>query len=651
MPPNSTIKLMYRLSILCLFIGVQSLIAQNTPFNRGVNLTGWFQANSAQGIQFSKYTKQDFEQIQSLGCDVVRLPVNLHYMTNGAPNYTLDPLFLNFLDEVADWAEELNLHLIFDNHTFDPAADTDPAVGNILEKVWLQMAQHFKNRSDLIYYEILNEPHGISDALWNAIQQDVVQTIRTVDNTHWIIVGGAGWNSYYNLDDMPVYSDDKLIYTFHFYDPFLFTHQGASWVTPSLVPLADMPFPYNAAGMPSMPPSFAGTWVGDAFNNYANDGTVARVQQLLNIAVQFREQRQVPIYCGEMGVFMPNSDNDDRVFWYEVVREYLENNGISWTMWDYHGGFGLFEAGSDGLFDHDLNVPMLEALGFNIPPQSPFVTTPDSTGFPIYTDYIGAKIYESSYNNGSLLFYSQDLPNNGDYCIRWTGADQYNNIGFDFRPDKDLTYLLSEGYALDFLVRGNTPGLEFDMRFIDTDTDSPNDHPWRMRVTIDETYAPWDGHWHHIHIPLADFTEHGAWEDDTWYNPQGDFDWAAVDRFEIVAEHSPLQNAGFWFDNIQVTDLDTAQVFETGVLETASPTAILPQLSIFPNPAGDFVRVKADIQREMDWQLSDLLGRIVRKGVFKQSILIDLSDLSAGSYFFTCTDKAGKSGVKKLVKY
>jgi endoglucanase len=84
--------------LLGALFGLQSLGAQNTPFNRGVNLTEWFQVNSAQQIQFSKYTKQDFENIQSLGCDVVRLPINLHYMTNGAPDYTLDPIFLNFLD-------------------------------------------------------------------------------------------------------------------------------------------------------------------------------------------------------------------------------------------------------------------------------------------------------------------------------------------------------------------------------------------------------------------------------------------------------------------------------------------------------------------------------------------------------------------------
>ena len=92
----------------------------NVPFSRGFNLTNWFQVSSPQQIQFSKYTKQDFENIKSLGCDVIRLPINLHSMTSGEPDYTLDPLFLTFLDEVVGWAEELEMHLILDNHKTIP---------------------------------------------------------------------------------------------------------------------------------------------------------------------------------------------------------------------------------------------------------------------------------------------------------------------------------------------------------------------------------------------------------------------------------------------------------------------------------------------------------------------------------------------------
>jgi len=44
--------------------GLQTFIQGQTPFNRGVNLTGWFQTSNPRQIQFSKYTKKDFENIK-----------------------------------------------------------------------------------------------------------------------------------------------------------------------------------------------------------------------------------------------------------------------------------------------------------------------------------------------------------------------------------------------------------------------------------------------------------------------------------------------------------------------------------------------------------------------------------------------------------
>jgi len=87
--------------IALLFTGIVltaliSVVKAQTSFSRGVNLTGWFQTSSAHNIQFSKYTKKDFVNIKNLGCDVIRLPVNLFYMTDGNPDYTVDPLFYDF---------------------------------------------------------------------------------------------------------------------------------------------------------------------------------------------------------------------------------------------------------------------------------------------------------------------------------------------------------------------------------------------------------------------------------------------------------------------------------------------------------------------------------------------------------------------------
>jgi endoglucanase len=529
------------------------LLGAEVPFSRGVNLTEWFQVSGLRAIQFTKFTKQDLINIQSLGCDVIRLPINLHAMTNGAPDYTPDPLFLGFLDEVVDWAEELEIHLILDNHSFDPASDTDPNIGEILVPVWTQMAEHFKDRSEYLYYEVLNEPHGIADEVWNDIQTQVVGAIREVDRTHTIIVGPAGWNSYHNLRYMPSYAGSNVIYTFHFYDPFLFTHQGASWTNPTMEVLAGVPFPYDADLMPVCPGDLAGTWVEGSLNiSYPADGTVARVKELIDIAVGFRSRRDAPpLFCGEFGVYIPNSDNADRVYWYSVVREYLEEKGIAWTSWDYTGGFGLFERDGNDSFEHDLNVPLVEALGLVAPEQSEWVMEPETRGFELYTDYIATGVQASSWvGDGAVDYYCELDPAEGQYCISWTGSNRYSQIGFDFQPDKDLSVLVADGYCIDFWIRGDTPGSALDIRFMDTNT-GPDDHAWRMRMTIEEDWATWDGSWQHVQIPLADFTEHGAW-DGVWFTPEGLYDWTAVDRFEIVSEHHDLAGIGFWFDRLQV---------------------------------------------------------------------------------------------------
>jgi endoglucanase len=625
------------------------LNAQNL-FNKGVNLTNWFQASSVNEIQFNRYSRQDLINIKSLGCDVIRLPINLHYMTLGNPDYIIDPIFFNLLDSVVTWAEELNIKLILDNHTFDPAVNTDPGVGDILVKVWSQMAKHYKSHSALILYEVLNEPHGLTTQVWGAIQQTVIDTIRAVDTRHTIVVGASGYNTYTEMANLPVYSDTNLLYTFHFYDPFVFTHQGATWVSPSMIDLAGVPFPYNKDSMPVCPASLKGSWVESNLNSYSNDGTVANVQNLIDIAIKFRDTRKVPIYCGELGAYNLNSINVDRVYWYQIVRSYLETNKIPWTSWDYQDGFGLFNKGSNELFQHDLNVPLLKALGLNVPVQTLYIERPDSTGFILYSDFIGSFINESNWeNNATIDYYTTKHPNNGNYCLAWYGASQYGYIGFDFTPNRDLSKLVQEKYAIDFFVRGDSPGAQFDIYFIDTKTNDPNDHPWRMYINIDESYGPWDKKWHHVRIPLNKFTEMGSWDNNQWYTPQGLFDWRAVDIFDIVADYGDLTGTTFWFDNILISDIDSSIVRDNSVLDIRSikQSSHFGILNIYPNPVSDLFSVQYNQPEtgNVTFRIIDIIGRQVFADKINNQIAgehyyylnrknAELSQLSSGLYIF-----------------
>jgi len=572
-------------TILAIFVSafiltISSAGYAQTSFNKGVNLTNWFQASSAKQIQFTKYTKQDLKNIKSLGADVIRLPLNLHFMTDGAPNFTIAPLFFQLLDSVVTWSEELQLHLILDNHTFDPNVNTEATFDVPLSKEWIQMAQHYKGRSDYILYEILNEPHGITTAIWGAMQKTVIDAIRTVDTKHTIVVGASGYNTYNEMKDILVYDDPNLIYTFHFYDPFMFTHQGASWAT-GMESLSGIPYPYNTATMPPCPAAVKGTWIESSLNDYVNIGNDASVKKLIDIAIAFRDQRKVRIYCGEFGVYNLNSSNADRVYWYDVIRRYLEANQIPWTSWDYQNAFGLFVKNSNEQFNYDLNLPLIQALGFTAPAQLVYTKLPESIGFPVYTDFLGNTCNDISYLDAGVLdFYNDQKPNNGVYCIQWQHPVQYTCIAVQFKPDKDLTLLKTKNFAVDFIVRCDNPGTSLDVRFVQKKTSNATSHSWRMSYTMNLSTAECDNQWHHIRIPFSLMAETGAW-DNAWFNPEGKFDWTSVDRLEISNEVKNLPATTVWFDNIVITDLDTAQVnnAEARIIAVSATSANLASLT------------------------------------------------------------------------
>jgi endoglucanase len=526
---------------------------RSAPFSRGVNFSAWFETNSAQAINFTKYIEQDFIDAKSMGVDVIRLPVRFHDMTSGAPDYIVDPLLFRFLDAAVDWAEKHRLYIIIDNHSFHPINPTPNDVDRILIPVWRQVAQRYRNRSDFVIYEILNEPHGISDALWGEIQGRTIDVIRSIDQRRTIIVGGTDYNSIGKLFALPRYADQNLIYTFHYYDPFIFTHQGATWGEPSLGDLAGVPFPYDRRRMPRVPASLRGTWVTGALNEYERSASPRVLNAPLDRVVVFAIERNVPVFCGEFGVFIPNSDVEDRVRWYEFVTNALDKRNISRTSWDYYGGFGIFNTGYASDFNYDVNVDVVKAMGFNPPEQRTRTQEPYSAGFTIYDDHVNRRYVTIEYwlDGMELSLYDSNAAD-GEFAIRWGNASQYNTINFYFNGNADFSRLVSEGYYLEFKARTQHP-ISFDVRFMNPESSTST--PWRMHYMINQSILPPDGRWHTIRIRLSDMQEHGAWINTTqqWLTPRGEFTWSNIRGLEFFAEYSDFKGQAIWLDSIRIT--------------------------------------------------------------------------------------------------
>jgi hypothetical protein len=204
------------------------------------------------------------------------------------------------------------------------------------------------------------------------------------------------------------------------------------------------------------------------------------------------------------------------------------------------------------------------------------------------------------------------------------------------------------------LVRGNSPGTKIEVRFIDSKTTDPNDHPWRMNYTLGENDANWDGKWHSVYIPLKNFIDQGSW-DNEWFNPQGSFNWKEVDRFDIVTDQGSLSNKAFWFDNLIITNLDTALVYDTTVFELpTTPNSIntiaLNNLTIYPNPTRNETTIAFSLNQSNFIEISilDINGRKIKSLVKSNypignfSIIWDTDNangnkVSSGIYFCSIT--------------
>ncbi len=350
-------------------MGITKAVA--APFTKGVNFTNWLEYRTAEQIDAQLFTKQDFVNVKKLGCDVVRLPIHFERICEGIADYTIPVKILEILDKVAAWAEELKIYVIFDFHNnthADSVTSTD--VEKVLNPIWKQLAERYKDASEYIVYELMNEPHGIDIELWNEIIFRLFKMVRSIDKKHYIIAGGADWNSLAAMKTLPDFEDDKVIYTFHFYDPHTFTHQGAPWAHMERV--INIPFPYDPERMPALPENPTEE-ERQKFETYPEQGTVEAVEAFFDQYVEFSVQRNSPVFCGEFGCFIPFIKHEERVNWYEIVTNRLEERGIARTSWDYYGSFGIYKfdmsqfgkGRPEWKFPEDLDMDIVKALGLN----------------------------------------------------------------------------------------------------------------------------------------------------------------------------------------------------------------------------------------------------------------------------------------------
>jgi endoglucanase len=520
------------------------------PFNRGVNLTGWFEIWQKGIPDLNKYTYQDFLNLKELGVDVIRLPVHFNMMLKDEKSGQVEDIVWDYLDKACDWAEELKIHLIIDNHSFNsgkyPSAKT---VEKHLQQLWPQIAKRYKDRSQYILYEILNEPQ-ISHGDWSKIQNEIVTLIRKFDKKHTIIVTGADWGGREGLLKLKPLSDKNLIYSFHYYDPFFFTHQGASWCDDAVSALKNIPFPYNQEKMPELEGAAKGSYLEYNFKNqYPLESSEEFMRKNLQTVVDFSIKNNVPVYVGEFGVYDYVSPVEDRNVWFETVGKLFQELGLPYTVWGYDSSFSFFEKDKH-TYPDDLNPRILKALGFNVPEgaglPSKKAEVKKELPLVIYEELFSSEVRSSFWSSNpkaAMKIVGGKCPQGKYYCS-FSNMKRYESFTFYFK-DIDLSFAGKdfENAYIHFYIKTESREQKIQLRFLNKDGE--NEIPWRLSYNLPlKNYEP--GEWVLVEIPLRDFRITGAWsgaQGGKWYNPDKNvtFNWSKVERMDFAAEEDELK--------------------------------------------------------------------------------------------------------------
>ena len=329
-------------------------------FMRGVNLGGWLSQGTYDEEHLNSFiTEKDIEAIAAWGLDHVRIPVdyNIFETAEGEPTET----GMQHLEEAYGWCVKHGLNMIIDLHktygySFEKAYNESgffdsEELQERFYKLWDRISERFGGRSDRIAFELLNEVNdkSLSDT-WNRVIRTVIPRIRKNAPDTFILVGGYWNNSVDALPDLEAPADDRIVYNFHCYDPFLFTHQAAHWVD-------EMPADFRI-GYPGDIREYRGkmkelglSYMQDYLNVPDTGFDADYFRKHFELAVKLCEERGCALYCGEYGV-IEHAPAEDVLRWYRDISSAFNELGIGRAAWSYKEvDFGLSDGRLDGVMD------------------------------------------------------------------------------------------------------------------------------------------------------------------------------------------------------------------------------------------------------------------------------------------------------------
>lgn len=332
-------------------------------FRAGINLGGWIsQYADAPRAHFDTFiTRGDLARIASWGMDHVRLPVDYFtFESDDAPGAYLED-GLRHIDDCLSWCGELGLNMILDLHVapgfnfvngnrqiWETAEENDlftnPAKQERFLGIWRMFAKRYRSEGRNLIFELMNELLAESTEPWNDLWKRCVAEIRKIDPDRTIVVGGNKNNECSQLQSLDLIDDPGVVYTFHCYEPGMFTHYHAPFISY----LKDYPIPVTYPMRRADHQAFF-----DAFDKMGMVPPVYRrevfdkdfLREDLEPARKFMAETGRELFCGEFGVYTA-CDIESSVRWFSDITGVFDELGVGHTVWNYTGFSHIMTDGS-----------------------------------------------------------------------------------------------------------------------------------------------------------------------------------------------------------------------------------------------------------------------------------------------------------------
>jgi len=343
---------------------------------KGINIPSWFWLNRGSVDELEKrYPDADFQLIKKLGFTNVRVPIDMANVYDKSQPDFLNKTNLPYLDRGIRKILSYELAIIIDLHSisqkeggsnYSGPLGQDETFTDTFCRFWTSFARHLSQFDpDWVILEPMNEPVlSGKEENWPPVQKKVTAAIRKGAPKHSILATGARWSNLDTLLELEPLKDQNIIYNFHFYEPHIFTHQGASWSSNWVKLLRDIPYPSSPESVKDLIGKYTDERIANNIKRYGEQRWNAeKIENRMKRASEWAKKHGVGIICNEWGTYKRYCPPKYRVAWLQDVRESCEKFGIGWCMWTFDGSFGVVDRENEKVV---VDKDVAKALGLNI---------------------------------------------------------------------------------------------------------------------------------------------------------------------------------------------------------------------------------------------------------------------------------------------